>query len=1149
MRWRRFAFWFTFGTLAVLVLALTWLWTADLGVFKPQLERWVSEQTGREFSIDGNFYVDLGNSTSVIAENVRFQNAEWADDADMVTVDRVEVHVDLWSLISGPIVIELVDIDDTSIQLLQPEGSDPNWILPIEEEREPAPEEEAPRLGVDLLFEQIYIDRVDVKFDSFERTRPLNLQIKSFHQEYRADNLLDLSIDGTLDGRVVRFTGEVGPWDALLAGEDVQFDIDAVLDTFELTASGQIDDLVNPARPEFRFTATGPDIDDLTQLLGLGQEGNGDIDLSGSLQKTADERLVLEANGHVGETEIQSRGTVSDLQNLRNIDLDLVASGPDLGRLLRLAGIHQVREAPFMLRIDAETQGDAFIINEGNMVFSEARIDIKGRMPNFPSVDDAVIKLLIEGPDIARFRYVTGLPGAAEGAFSLGFTIDVTDEGVEILQLDIETTLGEIRGNGSLGPPPEFYGSEFKFRVRSDSLERLAGAYGLADLPDYPFEVNGSAEYVQGNIRTLGPLVVTVERLRAAVEGQVALTSGIEGSDLAFEIEGPDLAKLIGAFAAAEGVPPDPYDFRGQLQVRDDGYHFRDVQGSLGTSAIRVDGLLTTTPGFGGTRFSFAAEGPAFEDLADDLSDLEIRDGPYELSGKIELQPDRIDFKDLELDRDTGHVSLDLGLGLPISDRRVEYDMRVRGSDVRSIVPGIGPLMFKEQPVSIDARGKLDGSYLKFEDFDVEIGDAKISTKGELDFSDGGRTSKLHWSGNIPSLARFATIDGAQLHDQGVGWSANLVGGDGELRVDDMVATLGDSDVNGKIFFKEGDVPTLDIDVYSDSIVFAPFREKTEYEYEPEPEFEDGKFIPDVAIPFGAMKNLNASLDIDIKELQRDTLFMKDIELDAYLRDGTLEIEKASFKARSGAMVARARLEPIGESGAASVELIAREFALGASQLNLDLAMTGDIDINLNATGADLRTLLGNANGELFFNIRGGRMTNNRFIQALYGDLLQEILGAVNPFRQSDPYTDFECVVVPLLIDDGQLVSAPNSFISTNKIRIVTRPSIDLKTEKLRVAIRTTPRRALSVSAGELVNPYIQVVGTLAAPRLAVDETGVLISGGVAVATGGLSILARGVWERMSKSGDPCKQASDTAIEELSDRFPDLSIEGLERIN
>jgi len=135
---------------------------------------------------------------------------------------------------------------------------------------------------------------------------------------------------------------------------------------------------------------------------------------------------------------------------------------------------------------------------------------------------------------------------------------------------------------------------------------------------------------------------------------------------------------------------------------------------------------------------------------------------------------------------------------------------------------------------------------------------------------------------------------------------------------------------------------------------------------------------------------------------------------------------------------------------------------------------------------------------------------------------------------------------VPLLFDDGLLTSAPNIFASTNKIRIAASPTINFKTEDLRMAVRTTPRRALSVSMGELINPYVQIVGTLAAPRLAVDEKGVLISGGAAIATGGLTLLARGIWDRLSRSGDPCGQSAARAIEQLADRFPELSVEGLE---
>jgi hypothetical protein len=1144
MRWKRFAFWFTFGTLAVFVLALAWLWTADLGVFKPQIERFVSEQTGREFRIDGDLHIDLAGHSSIIAEDLHFQNAEWADQPDMVSVRRAEVWFDLRSLFFGPLVIEILNIEGVDVQLLSPGDKQPNWILSDEER----PVAEEAQLGVNILVKEGRIDDVRLVFESAERTRPLRLEVQSLTQSHRNDGMLDLEFDALLDERVVKLDGQVGTWEAVLNGREIQFDLEAVLDTFELTAQGYIDDIINPMRPELQFTATGPDIDHLTELLGLGDEGSGDISLAGSLQKTGDEELLIEVEGNIGQTDIRSFGTVSDLQNPRDIDLDLTASGPDLGRVLRFAGIHQVRETPFMLRIDMKTEGKTFTINESSIVFGEAQMDVSGRMPNFPSVDDAVFKLLIEGPDIARFRYVTGLPGAAEGPFSLGFTVDVTDEGVEVLQLDFETSLGEFRGNGHLGQPPEFYGSEFNFRVFSDSLGRMARAYGVADLPERPIEFAGAVGYVEGGIRSLRPVVATVDEVTVTADGFIALTRGVLGSDVDFDLKGPDLATLVAAFTTAEQIPMEAYDLNGRLEIRDDGYRFRRVTGSIGSSAVNLDGLLTRKRGLAGTRFDFELEGPELQEMIDSIGDLEVRAGPYELSGSILLEPDMLTVSDLDLDRPFGDARLDLGLGLPVSRKWIDFDLRARGEDVRSVLQGTGSFEAFEQAFSVDVRGKRRGDHWDIDKFDVGVGDARSTASGDIEFRDAKASTEFYYDLTIPSLARMGTIGGRQMHDQAFGIHAHVVGGGGVLTVDQLRASIGGSDVNGFVELRTGEVPELDIDVQSDAVIFAPLLEEAEFEYDPEPEFEDGRFVPDIPVPFDAMKKLNASIDIDITELQRGPLLMKDIEFDADLRDGVLEISNATFKARSGALLARARLEPVEDTGNVSLELVARQFALGMSELNLDLAMTGDLDINLESTGNDLRTLLGHASGEFFLNARGGRMVNNRFVQALYGDLLQEILSTINPFRQTDPYTDFECIVLPLQIDDGQVTGAPHSFISTNKIRIVTRSSVDLKTEEIQVAIRTTPQRAMSISAGELVNPYIQVVGTMAKPRLAVDETGVLISGGAAVATAGLSLLARGVWDRLSRSRDPCGQTSERAIKELGDRFPDLAIEGIDRI-
>ncbi len=182
--------------------------------------------------------------------------------------------------------------------------------------------------------------------------------------------------------------------------------------------------------------------------------------------------------------------------------------------------------------------------------------------------------------------------------------------------------------------------------------------------------------------------------------------------------------------------------------------------------------------------------------------------------------------------------------------------------------------------------------------------------------------------------------------------------------------------------------------------------------------------------------------------------------------------------------------------------------------------------------------MLGNADGAVLVNIRGGKISNSRLMGLFFGDIVDEVIPVINPFITADEFTSLECVVVPYRIDAGKAVSTPHSLFATGKIRAASKDWIDLKSEKIEMNVRTTPKKSLGISAGEIVNPYVKVVGTLAAPRVAVDEKGVLITGGAAVATGGLSILAKAAWDRLSKTADPCSDVSVQALELLGERLP-----------
>jgi len=1140
LRWRRIALWSGFGLLGLIVLTISWLLLADLGSFKPQLERWASEKTGRQVSINGDLQIDLARHSSVVAHDIHIGNAVWAEQVDMISVGRLELRLDLGSILGGPIVVELIDLDDATIFLTKSEQGDPNWVL-LESSAQDADEKEE-SASESILFKKIDINRVQLTYSSPQRIVPIEIHVEQLSQRHREDDLLDLSLDGTLNGRRMKLDGEVGTWAALLAGKDVQFNLGMRLDTFRVNADGHIDDLLRPHRPRVNFTATAPDINDLLQALGVAHEGLGVIDLVGSLTPENQGPLVLDVAGEVGRLNVEASGEFSDLRDFEEMDFDLLATGEDVRPILEALGFPQKRPVPFMIRIDAGKRGKTFVIERSDMVFGEAKFGLSARLPDFPRIDDSAIHLEIGGPEIETFRELFSLPGAATGPFSAELTVDVDDDGFELVNVELQSSLGKIRADGKIGEAPDYFGTTLDFELSSRSLATVAGAFGIRRMPDRPIEIRGSIDYGPDGIRSLDSLTVTVNEVTAKVDGLIKPVSGLLGSDIEFEFDGPDLAVLIGAFAANKGVPVQPYALDGQLQIRDDGYRFRNVTGKIGTSDVELGGLLVPRSGITGSRFNFAARGAAFTEIIDQLGEFEVRPGPYELSGSVIFEQGVIDFDDIELNRATGNVEVDFELGLPVSRHWANLDIRASGPNVQSLIKGFDNFEADEAPFRIDIEGTLREKIWSVEKLDINVGAASLSAQGTLDLDGDTSSTQFDFSINIPNVGELGMLDGDRLRGDSFTLNARVTGGGDVLRIDDLFATLGSSDIKGDIEYRRGSIPHLNVDIESDSIVFAPLLEDREREYDPTPEFDDGRLIPDLTIPFEAMAKLNASVEIDIGELRRDTLHIRDIVFRADLRDGVLEVSDAGFQAKSGALGARGRLDPDGGQGSVSVELVARDFALGMTDLNEDLAMTGDIEFKLESAGYDLRSLLGNANGIFFLNARDGRMLNNSLLRALYGNMLDEIIGTINPFSKTETYTNFDCIIVPLEFSAGVVTSNPSSLIATDKMQVITNSEIDLNSESLETNIRTTPKKGISFSAGEIINPYIKVVGTLAAPRLAVDEAGVLLSGGAAVATGGLSILARAAWIRLSRAKDPCVETEQESIEALGDRFPELNI-------
>ena len=83
---------------------------------------------------------------------------------------------------------------------------------------------------------------------------------------------------------------------------------------------------------------------------------------------------------------------------------------------------------------------------------------------------------------------------------------------------------------------------------------------------------------------------------------------------------------------------------------------------------------------------------------------------------------------------------------------------------------------------------------------------------------------------------------------------------------------------------------------------------------------------------------------------------------------------------------------------------------------------------------------------------------------------------------------------------------------------------MDLNRESLNVVLNTRSRTGVGISASKALTPYMKLGGNFSYPRIGVNAKGVVVSGGAAVATGGLSILAEGMWDRwVATSVNPCQ--------------------------
>ncbi len=598
----------------------------------------------------------------------------------------------------------------------------------------------------------------------------------------------------------------------------------------------------------------------------------------------------------------------------------------------------------------------------------------------------------------------------------------------------------------------------------------------------------------------------------------------IEGRPLPVFVE----AKAFGAFVRVEGDIGQP----------------REVTGLNMTVSVRGEELALTLE-------AVRAQVPA-------LKDIEVPAvGPYSLSARIRGSADKLSVSDIDVSigraglvlvKVTGAVADAVqatGLNVTVSVRGEELARAVEA--VRAQVPALKDIEVPAVgPYSLSARFKGSAEKLSVSDIDVSVGRAEqVLVKATGTVADAVRATGLDLRVAIESQDLSPLIEAAGVTLPKVPAfriAGRLTGGGGGYAVDDLTAKLGNSDLAGRVAVSlGGQRPRLEARLSSKQIDLDEFlppaaKEPPAGTEKGKTETENGKeggavrlFSAD-PLPLDGLKAADAKLAFRAERVKVRGLVLSDVAVDVALSDGRLVVKPLTVSVAGGRVSGDITLDARGAIPRLAVNLDARKVDLG--RLLKDMEITDVLETRLDATvrikggGTSVRAIMAGLDGDILATLGEGRI-NNKAVDLVGADLLTEVFTSLNPLATKDDYTRLTCAVVRMAIRNGVATADKGIAVETKKMNVIGSGTVNLKTEKLDLAVRPRPKEGLGISLGGLAG-LVRIKGTLAEPRVGIDEMGVVKTGlavGAALATGGLSLIAQGLFDKATEGAPPCQVA------------------------
>ena len=319
MPWKKIL-WIGAATLLGLIIALyILLSTYDYNSLKPQIERAVKDETGRELVLGGQINLRLGLSPALVVENLVFKNAPWGSRPDMMSLKRLEIRVALLPLIVGHADIKRFVLIEPDILIETDRSGRSNLAFKTEKEREKktggkGPPAEAKLRLPALTVAEVKIERGHVTYRDGKSDRVYAFAIDTMEADASgAESPVRLKMEATWKSKAFKIDGTIGSWSALTSGSTFPVHVVTTAAQIRFAVDGSIKDVLALRGMDVRMEAKGEDMAAFSSLSGEPVPLKGPFDISA--------RLTDPAPGKYRVSELRMVLGDSDLSGSAEVDL------------------------------------------------------------------------------------------------------------------------------------------------------------------------------------------------------------------------------------------------------------------------------------------------------------------------------------------------------------------------------------------------------------------------------------------------------------------------------------------------------------------------------------------------------------------------------------------------------------------------------------------------------------------------------------------------------------------------------------------------------------------------------------------------------------------------------------------------------------